>query len=617
MNIQPLLLSLLIGTPVIATAEIRLDGTLGSTEVLAGPDYQIPESVGRLMGDNLFHSFADFNIRAGESATFTGNAAIQRIINRVTGGNLSEINGLLKSDIFGADIYLLNPSGIFIGEDAELDITGSFSLSTAAYLTFADGIRFDALNPNNDFSFSAASPATFGFLGNAQSIEITSAPLNMPENQTFSLFSQQIRLADTTINAKNGRVRLQTAPINSEVSLTQTDFLTPPLLTSTDATAISIKNGSAIITEQNQSLQAQDTLIISTTGTLDIEDSTLDSSVQQNEIARAGNIFIKGGEVILKGAALNSTPRTIVETQGQGGHITLIANQLVLEDGSRQTILNSGNTMGRAGIIQLNARDTLRILGESSINVSTVESMFPAGQIIITASDLIMKGDGSLNALTSRGIGSHTERGKISITAEEIVLSGDTWIMGNTSNSGDRAGDVEINGQNLTLADQAAISSITLSDSQAGRINIRLTGVLSMSGDSAITADTLGTGDAGIIEIDVGWVELFDGAKITSNGESSNAYVQRVETQSDLLRQLGANFSEIAENRGRAGIVCVNASNQDCLSDNRLTALAIDPIQANITAVGCAELNPNQQSGFLTVRPVQNGLRHSAGMFMR
>ena len=43
-------------------AQITLDGSLGPGGPLAGPDFQIPHTVGRTVGPNLFHSFGEFNI---------------------------------------------------------------------------------------------------------------------------------------------------------------------------------------------------------------------------------------------------------------------------------------------------------------------------------------------------------------------------------------------------------------------------------------------------------------------------------------------------------------------------------------------------------------------------
>src|SRR6266568_3335242 len=104
-----LLLSALL---TVSQAQITLDGSLGRAGALTGPNYSIPAEVGQLRGPNLFHSFGQFNVRSGESATFSGPDTVANILGRVTGGTSSTINGLLRSQIPRANLYLINPSGV-------------------------------------------------------------------------------------------------------------------------------------------------------------------------------------------------------------------------------------------------------------------------------------------------------------------------------------------------------------------------------------------------------------------------------------------------------------------------------------------------------------------------
>ncbi|MDH3599411.1 MAG: filamentous hemagglutinin N-terminal domain-containing protein, partial [Candidatus Tectomicrobia bacterium] len=128
----------------ISWAQISLDGSLGPSAPLTGPDYVIPADVGQIRGKNLFHSFGQFNIRTGESATFTGPDLITNILSRVTGGDPSTIDGPLRSEITGANVFLINPSGVMFGPNARLDVSGSFHVGTADTIHFDDGVIFSA-----------------------------------------------------------------------------------------------------------------------------------------------------------------------------------------------------------------------------------------------------------------------------------------------------------------------------------------------------------------------------------------------------------------------------------------------------------------------------------------
>src|SRR5262245_2968194 len=91
------LLSLSAGT---SEAQVVLDGKFGSGAV-AGPNFNITAQMGAVRGNNLFHSFAQFNLAAGEVASFSGPDHIRNILSRVTGGSPSSIDGTIRSEIAG------------------------------------------------------------------------------------------------------------------------------------------------------------------------------------------------------------------------------------------------------------------------------------------------------------------------------------------------------------------------------------------------------------------------------------------------------------------------------------------------------------------------------------
>ncbi|MDQ3831464.1 MAG: filamentous hemagglutinin N-terminal domain-containing protein [Candidatus Tectomicrobia bacterium] len=97
--------SLLLGVlPGSSEAQITLDGSLGPRGPLQGPNYCIGAELGQIRGSNLFHSFDQFNVPTRGSATFAGPNTIANIVSRVTGGQPSAIDGVLRSEIAGANL---------------------------------------------------------------------------------------------------------------------------------------------------------------------------------------------------------------------------------------------------------------------------------------------------------------------------------------------------------------------------------------------------------------------------------------------------------------------------------------------------------------------------------
>ena len=135
--------------PAIAQT-ITGDGSIG-TQVTPGPNYVI--TGGQLQGGTtLLHSFTDFSLlNSTDTAHFDlgnvsyGGAAngVNVVIGRVTGGNLSTINGQIQ--LTGGntpDLFLINPTGIVFGAGATLNVPGSFVASTAENVLFANNVAF-------------------------------------------------------------------------------------------------------------------------------------------------------------------------------------------------------------------------------------------------------------------------------------------------------------------------------------------------------------------------------------------------------------------------------------------------------------------------------------------
>ena len=117
----------------ICTNASKLRGTASTTVNGDGNNFAIEQ--GDLVGDNLFHSFNEFSVPTLGSAVFNNAGDIANIFSRVTGSSISSIDGVLGT-MGTANLFLINPNGIIFGQNARLDLGGSFFASTVDSLLF-------------------------------------------------------------------------------------------------------------------------------------------------------------------------------------------------------------------------------------------------------------------------------------------------------------------------------------------------------------------------------------------------------------------------------------------------------------------------------------------------
>ncbi|MFA7061025.1 MAG: filamentous hemagglutinin N-terminal domain-containing protein [Pedobacter sp.] len=527
-----------------AQAQVITDGTLGAIKTLQGPNYSIPGTIGQIAGTNLFHSFSQFNINNGESATFSGPTTIQNIISRVTGGQLSTIDGLLKSTINGANLYLINPSGIMFGPNATLDISGSFYATTADYLKLGATGRFDATTPANTV-LTVDEPSAFGFLGaNPSPISIDRSHLAVPEGKTLSIIGGDIAItndADTTIlSAPGGRINLASVASIGELTLAPTGI---------NASAFS-KMG---------------TISVSNTGTHDPYTSPGDIAATTVEAATgSGSIYISGGKFILDngwifsytpghidgkgifieardgaeikngswictdtyatgnagsilvntGSLSLSTSRISAGSKGSGnsGDITVRASTVDLKDSSEIRSRTTGS--GHGGSVFINSEGTVAVTGSSEISADSFYGTGNAGSVFVNAKVLTVDDKGGLSA--SSALSSSGNAGTVSVTADEVSLAGSGALLATSLDSAKETGKIYIVADKLTM-DKGQIVTET-SSGTGGIISINASEIL-MQNVSSIRSNLHlnGTGTAGDISIITNHLEMHDSSSIVSN----------------------------------------------------------------------------------------------------
>jgi filamentous hemagglutinin family protein len=571
-----------------ADSAVTLDGTLGTAGALAGPAYVIPENVGQTRGTNLFHSFGQFGLTSSESATFTGSASIQNIIARVTGGEVSNIDGLVRSSIAGANLYLINPSGIVFGQNARLDVTGSFYASTAGYMTFADGGRFDASTPSNTV-LSVAAPAAFGFLAAPAPIVVDRAELSVLTGKTLSLVGGDLTISGSNINnyslstlsAASGRIELVSVASAGEAQLTPDG---PAVSGFATLGEITVNHGASVITNGNPA-----GTIYVRGGRLVVEHSLLESRTTgaTSHAGRAIDIAVTGEMILQSGdtsALLAPQVNSSSYGAGRAGDIHIEAGSLkLLGDPTVRTGLPSGLfaniasrawSTGRSGDISIQA-GTVE-LGPNSVLATTSLGAGAAGNIAITTDSLRVTGTTGYASYISTNSTSSGNGGSLTITANDIVLQGGVnGFVGLSSQASygswpsASAGGLSITTKGLQILDGAQISSGVYSGSgTGGHIQISASDIV-IGGRNAggyaagIFSNANGlytTGVGGNIAITANTLALRDGGKVSSAANLSNGAAGNIQiTVGDLSVSSGGLITASTTGTRDGGDITINA----------------------------------------------------------
>jgi filamentous hemagglutinin family protein len=609
-----------------ALAQVVSDQTLpvGERSQISGdPNFQIDG--GAIRGSNLFHSFQTFSVPTGSSVIFNNGLAIANIISRVTGSSASNIDGLIRAN-GTTNLFLINPNGILFGNNARLEIGGSFSASTADSVKFADGFEFSAIAPQPLLTISA--PIGFQYGSNPGEIRSQGAELQVLEGQRLTLAGGAIAIDGGKLFAPGGRVELvgrddvaigNDAEVNVRsgggggIAIAARNLTVTGVETRVRA-GIAANLGTVGAQAGNIDINVTETVKLDATGKLD--GAVIDNTVARTAIGNAGDVNITASALIFTNGALvdattygrgNAGNITIVAKDGvsfdrvdgydygsgvyswvnigaigQGGNISITTDSLSLTNGAQ--VSTSVYGQGNAGNINIVARKTVLFDGENSVGYtsgaySSVElaGIGQGGDVNITTGSLLFTKGGLVNsALFGRG-----DAGNINIIADTMSFDGLSSLgFGSGPNS-----SVQIKGVG-----------------QGGTITIRA-GQLSITNGGQVSASSEGQGNAGNLEVNAQQLRLDQQGSIVAETRSGRGGNITLQVQDFLLLRRGSFISTTAgtaQAGGDGGNIAIEAKSIIAVpkEDSNLTANAFSGRGGNvrITTQGIFGIEPRSRT---------------------
>ncbi len=501
-----LVYNLLTNAP--SRSQIIPDSTLpNNTSIRLENNTRIIEE-GTTVGDNLFHSFKEFSIPTGSTAYFNNSIGIENIIGRVTSNSTSSIDGLIRAN-GSANLFLINPNGIVFGQNAQLNIGGSFISSTANSIRFADGFQFTDRDSQTTPMLTISTPIGLQFANNSEAIRVegighsvigspfspavgqnASTGLRVEPTKTIALLGGNVILNGGIITAESGRVELGSVGKNSLVNLIQTSsgwnlsyentasFQDIQLSKRALVNASGVSSGSIQVQGQKITLTDGSVILIQNQGLL--PGGTL-------QVNASDSLDISGTDPVAKiaGSLRNETIGL-----GKSGDIEILTTRLILRDGGQINSLtfspaNSGN-------IIINSTDSVNLVGVSPLNPGVFSLITAgtfgsgnAGNIVLSTQRLIATGGGAIGSstlgtgrggdVTINATDSVMVEGYAPITFQPSILSATTLNAGN-------AGNLTVNTSRLIVRDGGRIDSSTLASGDSGSVTINASNSIDIKG---------------------------------------------------------------------------------------------------------------------------------------
>ncbi len=624
-----------LSNPVIAqeiTQEITTDGST-STTVNSDGSGNFTIEQGDRAGNNLFHSFGDFSVPTNGSAFFNNATDISNILSRVTGGNISNIDGLIRAN-GTANLFLINPAGIVFGRNAQLDIGGSFLGTTADSILFEDG-EFSATDFDNAPLLTINAPIGLNFRDNPGEIINTSVGQNpngetnvtggsvglqVPDGRSLALVGGDVLLDDGNLTAKGGQIEIGSVLNEGQVGISKTargfvldydsiNSFGKITLENTAVVDVTASGGG------NINLNADNIVV---------DNSTLSAGIFPESgfvEAQAGDIELNANDsiAVAQNSRINNNVGDSNNTAiGNSGDIFIEAQNLIVTDGSQVSVSTFGE--GNAGDLNIKASDSVVLSGEANFPGGLfaqvdINGLGNGGNLNIETQRLSVS-DGSKVQVSTFGLGN---AGNLNIkasdvevfeTSQEIFFSTGVFAETSVARMEDdpnvqgvgtgQAGNLLIETESLSITTGGQISASTFGDGDAGNLVIRASDSVEVLGkdlnsnsvsvlrsDVIRSDDVVAQGTGGDLIIETGFLNVSDGGRVSAStfaiGDAGNLKIEAIDSIKLSGEGSGIFTEATSEAEGRGGNINIQTGSLSLNDNAQISAATPLGLGGNIT----------------------------------
>ena len=600
--------------PNSVRAQISSDGTL-STTVSTNDAVNFLIEGGERSLDNLFHSFSKFSIPNLGSAYFNNATDITNIFSRVTGGNISDIQGLIRANST-ANLFLINPAGIVFGENVSLDVGGSFFATTAESVVFGDDIEFSAIEPqeaplltinitpglqmganSGDITVTGEGHALTGGFFFPFNFNDTATGLQVNPGETLGLIGREINLTGGIIRVPGGNLQLlgiqegtlrldntlESWQLNNlqveefgDINLSEKTFLDNTGFITGDihleGKNITLEDGSIVLI-QHFGNQPSGNIIVNATGTIALADSVRNAPEQVTPFGTISGVI---------------TSRFTTQTlgTGKGGNLVISGSNLSITDGS--SVMSSTFTDADTGGVDISIEQLIEIDGFSPLYpfiTSTILSYIASGNGTTGTINVSAENINIINgaAISSSNFGTG-QGGNVQINVREDLNIGDinpiiaapASIGGTTYRTGE-GGNVEVNATRISIFNSGIINTAALAEGDAGQVTVNASESITIRDDTPqLETFSAIASDASILDLTL---RQALGVPDQPSGDSGEVVIN---TPLLTVTELGR-VSVINQGTGNSGSLEINTDKLILNEGGNITALSTSGQGGNIS----------------------------------